>query len=93
MAGMDTSQLELLRTDEMDIALRLCYLQHSTSVDGGTGMDEKEARKKEKRQQKDAKVCLKNFSHRQCNMNSHVILGSIFAGSNSSTLSAGISSM
>lgn len=56
---MDPSHLDLLVTDEMDIALRLSYLKHAAaglSGAGGAGTDEREARRKEKKAQKDLKV-------------------------------------
>lgn len=53
---MEASQLELLRTDELDIALRLSYLEHSGGAAGAGSADDKEARRKEKKKQKDLKV-------------------------------------
>lgn len=56
---MESSHLDLLVTDELDIALRLNYLKHAVaSVSGtaGAGTDEREARRKEKKAQKDLKV-------------------------------------
>lgn len=53
---MEASQLDLLRTDEMDIALRLSYLQHCGGPPSGSLGDDKEARRKEKKKQKDLKV-------------------------------------
>ncbi len=54
---MEASQLELLRTDELDIALRLSYLEHCSGGAAGAGSaDDKEARRKEKKKQKDLKV-------------------------------------
>lgn len=62
MAAIDPVQLELLRMDEMDIALRLSHLKHLEDSSGMV-LDDKEARKKEKRQLKDAKVCLPLIEH------------------------------
>lgn len=56
---MDPSHLDLLVNDELDIALRLSYLKHAAAgVSGavGAGSDEREARRKEKKAQKDLKV-------------------------------------
>ena len=53
---MESSQLDLLRTDEMDIALRLSYLQHCEGPPSASPADGKEARRKEKKKQKDLKV-------------------------------------
>lgn len=53
---MESSQLDLLRTDEMDIALRLNYLEHCEGPPSGSPADDKEARRKEKKKQKDLKV-------------------------------------
>lgn len=53
---MEASQLDLLRTDEMDIALRLSYLEHCAGPTSGSPGDDKEARRKEKKKQKDLKV-------------------------------------
>ncbi|CAM9158865.1 unnamed protein product [Ectocarpus sp. 8 AP-2014] len=60
---MEASQLDLLRTDELDIALRLSYLKHyhgggAGAAGGGAGsaVDDKEARRKEKKKLKDLKV-------------------------------------
>lgn len=55
---MEAAQLELLRTDELDIALRLSFLEHSGGGAAGAGSspDDKEARRKEKKKQKDLKV-------------------------------------
>lgn len=53
---MESSQLDLLRTDEMDIALRLSYLEHCEGPPSGSPADDKEARRKEKKKQKDLKV-------------------------------------
>lgn len=61
MTEIDSTQLDLLRTDEMDIALRLSHIRHGTS-DGGGASHDKEARKKERRQQKEAKVCYQDTS-------------------------------
>lgn len=44
--------MEILRTDPMDIALRLVYLSNS----GGDEEDNKEARRKEKKKLKEEKV-------------------------------------
>ena len=48
---MNTAQIELLRTDPLDIALRLNYLAHSSGDD-----QDKEARRKEKKKLKEEKV-------------------------------------
>lgn len=73
---MEAAQLDLLRADELDIALRLSYLQHSSGGGGaagagaGTGssaVDDKEARRKEKKKQKDLKVCV-SVSVCSCNV-------------------------
>lgn len=54
---MEAAQLELLRTDELDIALRLSFLEHCGGAAGaGSSADDKEARRKEKKKQKDLKV-------------------------------------
>lgn len=53
---MEAFQLDLLRTDELDIALRLSYLEHSGGAAGAGSADDKEARRKEKKKQKDLKV-------------------------------------
>lgn len=60
---MEAAQLDLLCADELDIALRLSYLQHSSGGGGAAGAgqgssaaDDKEARRKEKKKQKDLKV-------------------------------------
>eukprot|EP00752_Nemacystus_decipiens_P011387 g10117.t1 len=54
---MEAAQLELLRTDELDIALRLSFLEHCAGAGGaGSSADDKEARRKEKKKQKDLKV-------------------------------------
>lgn len=62
MAGIDTEKLALLNADELDIALRLSYLKHEAGTGTGSFDADKEARKKEKRQQKDAKVCFSKIS-------------------------------
>lgn len=50
--------MDLLRADEMDIALRLSHLMHS----GGDELEmDKEARRKEKKKQKDLKVRCRPF--------------------------------
>lgn len=63
LGDMDANQLDLLRTDELDIALRLSYLKHdhgggAGAAGGGAGyaVDDKEARRKEKKKLKDLKV-------------------------------------
>lgn len=59
LAIMDPSHLDLLVNDELDIALRLSYLKYAAagvSVAGGAGSDEREARRKDKKAQKDLKV-------------------------------------
>lgn len=53
---MEAAQLELLRTDELDIALRLSFLEHCAAAGAGSSADDKEARRKEKKKQKDLKV-------------------------------------
>lgn len=62
---MEAAQLELLRTDELDIALRLSFLEHCGGA-GGVGSssaDDKEARRKEKKKQKDLKVSACGLCH------------------------------
>lgn len=54
---METEHQELLRSDELDIALRLSYLQHNGGGAGSSAADV-EARRKEKKKQKDLKVRL-----------------------------------
>lgn len=56
MAAIDSEKLALLNTDELDIALRLSHLKHTAGAGTGSLDADKEARRKEKRQQKDAKV-------------------------------------
>lgn len=57
LGTMEAAQLELLRTDELDIALRLSFLEHCGGAAGaGSSADDKEARRKEKKKQKDLKV-------------------------------------
>lgn len=63
LGDMEASQLDLLRTDELDIALRLSYLKHyhgggarAAGGEAGSTVDDKEARRKEKKKLKDLKV-------------------------------------
>lgn len=66
---MDAGQLDLLRADELDIALRLSFLEHCGGAAGGAGLsavDDKEARRKEKKKQKDLKVRTAVRPRRRC---------------------------